>query len=40
LIVPVSDYAEELDIAGIHCFTFNAVESTEAWRTKTMERLT
>ena len=40
LIVPVSDYAKELDIAGIHCFTFNAVESTEAWRTKTMERLT
>ena len=40
LIVPVSDYAEELDIAGIHCFTFNAVESTEAWRKKTMERLT
>ena len=40
LIVPVSDYAEELAIAGIHCFTFNAVESTEAWRTKTMERLT
>ena len=40
LIVPVSDYAEELDITGIHCFTFNAVESTEAWRTKTMERLT
>ena len=40
LIVPVSDYAKELDIAGIHCITFNAVESTEAWRTKTMERLT
>ena len=39
LIVPISDDAEELDIAGIHCFTFNAVESTEAWRTKAMDRL-
>lgn len=40
LIIPISNDAEELDIAGIHCFTFNAVESTEAWRTKTMDRLT
>ena len=40
LIAPISDDAEELDIAGIHCFTFNAVESTEAWRTKAMGRLT
>ncbi len=40
LIVPISNDAEELNIAGIHCFTFNAVESTEAWRTKAMDRLT
>ena len=40
LIIPISNDAEELDIAGIHCFTFNAVESTEAWRTKAMGRLT
>ncbi|MBH01840.1 MAG: hypothetical protein CL469_04160 [Acidimicrobiaceae bacterium] len=40
LIIPISNDAEELDITGIHCFTFNAVESTEAWRTKTMDRLT
>jgi methylenetetrahydrofolate reductase (NADPH) len=39
LIVPISNHAEELNIAGIHCFTFNAVESTEAWRTKSMSRL-
>ena len=40
LIIPISNDAEELDIAGIHCFTFNAVESTAAWRTKAMGRLT
>jgi len=40
LIIPISSDAEELDITGIHCFTFNAVESTEAWRTKAMGRLT
>ena len=40
LIVPISNDAEELNIAGIHCFTFNAVESTEAWRIKAMGRLT
>ena len=40
LITPISDDAEELDISGIHCFTFNAVQSTEAWRAKAMSRLT
>lgn len=40
LITPISDDAEELDIAGIHCFTFNAVQSTEAWRAKAISRLT
>ena len=40
LIVPISNHAEELEITGVHCFTFNAVESTEAWRTKAMGRLT
>ena len=39
LIVPISNHAEELEITGVHCFTFNAVESTEAWRTKAMGRL-
>ena len=40
LIIPISNDAEELDIAGIHSFTFHAVETTEAWRTKAMGRLT
>ena len=39
LIVPISNHADELDIAGIHCFTFNAVESTANWRTKAINRL-
>ena len=39
LIVPISNHAEELEITGVHCFTFNAVESTDAWRTKAMGRL-
>ncbi len=39
LIVPISNHADELNIAGIHCFTFNAVESTTNWRTKAINRL-
>ncbi|MCH2408736.1 MAG: methylenetetrahydrofolate reductase [Acidimicrobiales bacterium] len=39
LIVPISNHAKELEITGVHCFTFNAVESTEAWRTKAIGRL-
>jgi hypothetical protein len=31
--------AEELDIVGIHCFTFNAVDPTEDWRQKALQKL-
>ena len=40
LIIPISNDAEALDFAGIPCFTFNAVESSAAWRTKAIGRLT
>ncbi len=39
LIVPISNHSKELEITGVHCFTFNAVESTEAWRAKAIGRL-
>ncbi len=39
LVGPLSAVAGELDIAGIHCFTFNAVDTTEDWRQKTLRRL-
>ena len=32
LIAPLSCRADELGISGIHCFTFNAVDTTESWR--------
>jgi len=39
LIIPLSTRAEELGIVGIHCFTFNAVDTTEDWRQKTLQKL-
>ena len=37
--LPLSAVAAQLNIAGIHCFTFNSVEATEAWRQKSLARL-
>ncbi|MEO7370571.1 MAG: 5,10-methylenetetrahydrofolate reductase, partial [Ilumatobacteraceae bacterium] len=34
LITPLSRHAEELDIAALHVFTFNSIESTAAWQRK------
>jgi methylenetetrahydrofolate reductase (NADPH) len=39
LIGPLSGVAIELDIVGIHCFTFNAVDTTEDWRQKALQKL-
>jgi len=39
LIAPLSKRATELDITGIHCFTFNAVDTTEDWRQKSLKGL-
>jgi hypothetical protein len=40
LVAPLSGRANELGIAGIHCFTFNAVDTTEEWRQKSLRKLT
>lgn len=39
LVAPLTAVADELGITGLHCFTFNAVEATEAWRRKSLARL-
>ena len=39
LIAPLSRRADELGISGIHCFTFNAVDTTESWRQKSLRKL-
>tara|TARA_B100000315_G_scaffold66105_2_gene60039 strand:- start:59 stop:865 length:807 start_codon:yes stop_codon:yes gene_type:complete len=39
LITPLSKRAAELGITGIHCFTFNAVDTTEDWRQKALAGL-
>jgi len=39
LIAPLSGRAEELNIVGLHCFTFNAVDTTEDWRRKALRKL-
>ena len=39
LIAPISSRADELNISGVHCFTFNAIDSTVNWRTKAISRL-
>ncbi len=32
LLVPMSDKLADLNVTGLHCFTFNQVAATEAWR--------
>jgi len=32
LLDPMDHVLESLDVQGLHCFTFNAVEATESWR--------
>ena len=39
LVAPLSKRADELGIEGIHCFTFNAVDTTENWRLKSLRKL-
>ena len=39
LLAPLSSQATELNITNIHCFTFNAVDTTENWRLKTLAKL-
>lgn len=36
LLRPLAPHLDELGIGGIHLYTFNQVESTEAWRTRTL----
>ncbi len=38
LLAPLEDVLVELDIAGLHIFTFNAVAATEAWRQLVINR--
>ena len=40
LVAPLSGRADDLGIEGIHCFTFNAVDTTEDWRLKSLKKLT
>lgn len=39
LIAPLLSSADSLNISGIHCFSFNAVETTEIWRKKALARI-
>ncbi len=39
LIAPLASSASELRITGLHCFTFNAVESTLKWQKKSVAKL-
>ena len=39
VVAPLSVVADQLGVVGIHCFTFNSVEATEAWRQKSLARL-
>ena len=36
LITPLSPRADELNIAGLHVFTFNSIESTAEWQRKSL----
>ena len=36
LITPISRRADELNITGLHVFTFNSIESTAAWQRKSL----
>lgn len=39
LLAPLSNQAETLGISGVHCFTFNSVDTTEEWRKKALKKL-
>jgi methylenetetrahydrofolate reductase (NADPH) len=39
LLEPMSPVLEPLGITGLHCFTFNQVETTAAWQGRTLEHL-
>ncbi len=39
LLEPLATDLETLDVVGIHCFTFNQVEATEAWRQQALAGL-
>jgi methylenetetrahydrofolate reductase (NADPH) len=39
LIVPLSEQAQELNIEGLHLFTFNNVQATVEWQQKMLKRL-
>ncbi|HZX53179.1 MAG TPA: hypothetical protein VFE86_00790 [Ilumatobacteraceae bacterium] len=36
LITPMSRHADELNVTGLHVFTFNSIESTAAWQRKAL----
>ena len=36
LIAPISRRADELNITGLHVFTFNSIESTASWQRKSL----
>jgi methylenetetrahydrofolate reductase (NADPH) len=36
LIAPIARRADELNITGLHIFTFNSIESTAAWQRKSL----
>ena len=40
LLMPLSNAALELGIEGVHMYTFNQVEATEAWRAESLAELT
>lgn len=39
LLSPLSRNASDLGITGVHCFTFNSVDTTEEWRQKVIKKL-
>ena len=39
LLMPLSNAAVELGIEGVHMYTFNQVEATEAWRAESLAEL-
>ena len=39
LLMPLSNQAQELGIEGVHMYTFNQIEATEAWRAESLAEL-
>jgi methylenetetrahydrofolate reductase (NADPH) len=37
LLAPLSSVSEPLGISGLHIFTFNQIEKTEAWRRSNLD---